>query len=52
MSNSPHTNPENQTPLPPTEEDEEGAEAIISPTLEREMTQQPGSTTDPTIRNH
>ena len=52
MSKTPHTIPENQAPLPPTEEDEAGAEAIISPSLERGMTQQPDSNTDPTIKNH
>jgi len=52
MSKTPHTIPENQAPPPPTEEDEAGAEAIISPSLERGMTQQPDSNTDPTIKNH
>jgi len=52
MSKTLHTNPENQAPLPPTEEEEAGAEAIISPSLEREMTQRPDSNTDPTIKNH
>ena len=38
-------------PATPLEEEEEGAEAIISPTLERAPLQQPDSNSDPTIKN-
>lgn len=51
MSNPKHPNPDSQTPSPLTEE-EEGAEAIISPQLERENSAQPDSNSDPTIKNH
>jgi hypothetical protein len=50
MSKTHQTIPDSQTP--PLEEEEQGAEAIISPALEREMTSQPDSNTDPTIKNH
>lgn len=52
MSKVRDTNQDGQAPPAPLEEEEEGAEAIISPTLERTNIQQPDSVSDPTIKNH